>query len=457
MLIDDGLRSKWPLGKIVVMNPNGSSTVRTIEILGRGSLHSQTIDRLDPLELHCSVKETMTAQETPAAELESSRPHPENSTSHTLVQNFEGGGNSGFIPITIAPSPHGVAASVGVFTSARPQPLTVSSTHSVRNPLIQPLQPQVSQVVASQVQLSVVPQNLQQAPPAIPPLPAAANAISLPQHLLSPLLSSSSPPDLSKSFSTILASSDQDNSSLVSAATVNVPELHIPEGSVNLPLLDISLGGTVTIRDQTANLLSTDPDATLGMDLASTTATSTPVKSSPVTSTMICINPLQETSSDKLLDITLGISNSNSSFSSLLAAATQPRCLDSSLLDIPSMEGDGNNERVNGADAGNMSAVGIPSFPALSTTPPSPPSSPSRLLQQSDNQWLNSEVNDFSLSSFLGHFESPVKSSNSRGPSQTAPSGSFVPSLSSVYNENSVDFTATFAEMKAQVSGVFKQ
>ncbi|XP_069949422.1 LOW QUALITY PROTEIN: mucin-17 [Cherax quadricarinatus] len=614
------------------------------------------------------------------------------SASHDKVQNFEGGGNSGFIPITIAPSPHGVAASVGVFTSARPQPLTVSSTHSVRNPLIQPLQPQVSQVVASQVQLSVVPQNLQQAPPATPPLPAAANAISvnisgqplmtvempasvptsnirdstnqpssdlskiansatvanvtttvtaapvttvkstnsvngllssvvsqvfgelpdlstppgtpLPNHsrkspngsgsvnfassvgstgssvistaapcpqmpspslfnsalsveplpslsnemmtnnslvtalppsltstlppclslpsslptpcvsathspistLLTPasthhlelspppsqtnsyisllntptphssdnvpstpicslsptpsissLLSSSSPPDLSKSFSTILASSDQDNSSLVSAATVNVPELHIPEGSVNLPLLDISLGGTVTIRDQTANLLSTDPDATLGMDLASTTATSTPVKSSPVTSTMICINPLQETSSDKLLDITLGISNSNSSFSSLLAAATQPRCLDSSLLDIPSMEGDGNNERVNGADAGNMSAVGIPSFPALSTTPPSPPSSPSRLLQQSDNQWLNSEVNDFSLSSFLGHFESPVKSSNSRGPSQTTPSGSFVPSLSSVYNENSVDFTATFAEMKAQVSGVFKQ
>lgn len=150
--------------------------------------------------------------------------------------------------------------------------------------------------------------------------------------------------------------------------------------------------------------------------------------------------------------------------SGLLAAATQPRCLDSSLVGTSSVvgedcgiHGDNSGMEVNGVSAENMPGVGITSFPALTTTPPSPPSSPSRLLQQSDNQWLNSEVNDFSLSSFLGHFESPLKNSNSRGSSQTAPSGSFVPSLSSVYNENSVDFTATFAEMKAQVSGVFKQ
>lgn len=39
----------------------------------------------------------------------------------------------------------------------------------------------------------------------------------------------------------------------------------------------------------------------------------------------------------------------------------------------------------------------------------SEPQSPSRDLRDSDSQWLSSEVADFSLSSFLGHLESPVK------------------------------------------------
>lgn len=42
-----------------------------------------------------------------------------------------------------------------------------------------------------------------------------------------------------------------------------------------------------------------------------------------------------------------------------------------------------------------------------------PPSSPSRILKENENQWLNSEVADFSLSSFLGHLESPMKPSQS--------------------------------------------
>lgn len=138
-------------------------------------------------------------------------------------------------------------------------------------------------------------------------------------------------------------------------------------------------------------------------------------------------------------------------FSGLLAAASQA---------TPTLQGEGcvvgeGNQILGLNSVGNGNMEGVSSFPQLVTTTPSPPSSPSRLLQQSDNQWLNNEVNDFSLSSFLGHFESPMKSSNSRGSSQGVPSGS-VPSLSSVYNENSVDFTATFAEMKAQVSGTFK-
>lgn len=38
-----------------------------------------------------------------------------------------------------------------------------------------------------------------------------------------------------------------------------------------------------------------------------------------------------------------------------------------------------------------------------------PPTSPSRILKENENQWLNSEVADFSLSSFLGHLDSPMK------------------------------------------------
>lgn len=42
-------------------------------------------------------------------------------------------------------------------------------------------------------------------------------------------------------------------------------------------------------------------------------------------------------------------------------------------------------------------------------TSATPPTSPSRILKENDNNWLNSEVADFSLSSFLGHLESPMK------------------------------------------------
>ncbi|XP_069973087.1 serine-rich adhesin for platelets [Penaeus vannamei] len=277
---------------------------------------------------------------------------------------------------------------------------------------------------------------------------------------LSALLSASSPPDMSRSFASLLSPHHEN------ASAVTVPELHIPEGVVNLPLLDISLGGTVTLEDQAPSLLGESTTVTLGAEMPPvstvSTVTSTYVRLTTSTSSMSGVNSLQETSSDKLLDITLGISNSNSSFSSLLAAATQPRSLDSALLGTPSLVSDScgiatENNGDGGSVVEGISAVDISGFPALSTTPPSPPSSPSRLLQQSDNQWLNNEVNDFSLSSLLGHFESPVKGSSSRGSSQPASSGPMLPNLISVYNENSVDFTAKFAELKAQASEVYKQ
>ncbi|KAK7024421.1 hypothetical protein SK128_027324, partial [Halocaridina rubra] len=146
----------------------------------------------------------------------------------------------------------------------------------------------------------------------------------------------------------------------------------------------------------------------------------------------------------------------------LLASATStPRVLDSSILGALNMDNlDCTAESGQRGEGSNVlegiTGVEISSFSALDSSTPSPPSSPSRLLQQSDNQWLNNEVNDFSLSSLLGHLESPVKGSSLRGISQSNPHETLMPSLMAVYNENSVDFTAKFAEMKALASQAYK-
>lgn len=131
---------------------------------------------------------------------------------------------------------------------------------------------------------------------------------------ISSLLSSST--DLiTKGFPTILGADDSQDATLDRSGN-SVPELHIPEGSVNIPgLLDISIGGTVTLSEQVPGLLSssTDPEDTLGVPLASSSATVTPTTAA---TTMVGAISLQDSSSsDKLLDITLGNSNSNSSFS----------------------------------------------------------------------------------------------------------------------------------------------
>lgn len=267
-------------------------------------------------------------------------------------------------------------------------------------------------------------------------------------------------PGTSKNFSTLL-----DSNGRSSTSSLSVPELYIPEGSLNLPLLDISIGGTVSLSEQTSGLLNSELDSK-GADFPTNTtakhSSSTSVRSSTPTPAGTNENCIQGTSSEKLLDITLGISNSNSSFSSLLASATQPpKILDSSILGALNMDNlDCGTESGNRGVVSNVlegiSSVEISGFPALDTSTPSPPPSPSRLLQQGDNQWLNNEVNDFSLSSFLGHFDSPIKGSTSRGASQSNPSELPMPSLVTVYNENSVDFTAKFAEMKAKASHTYK-
>nr|CAD7434740.1 unnamed protein product [Timema monikensis] len=84
-----------------------------------------------------------------------------------------------------------------------------------------------------------------------------------------------------------------------------------------------------------------------------------------------------------------------------------------------------------------------------------PPSSPSRIFKE-DSQWLNSEVADFSLSSFLGHLESPMKPSTlvTSAPSgeDTRLSSDVEAQLQCLMSENSVDYTAKFADLAAQIA-----
>ncbi|KAL7293840.1 hypothetical protein TKK_0012897 [Trichogramma kaykai] len=78
-----------------------------------------------------------------------------------------------------------------------------------------------------------------------------------------------------------------------------------------------------------------------------------------------------------------------------------------------------------------------------------------QILKEGEQQWLNSEVADFSLSSFLGQLESPIKASSQRSqteipmieiirpPSEAA-------NMHCIMNENSVDYTAKFTNFASQ-------
>ncbi|CAH0560200.1 unnamed protein product [Brassicogethes aeneus] len=77
-------------------------------------------------------------------------------------------------------------------------------------------------------------------------------------------------------------------------------------------------------------------------------------------------------------------------------------------------------------------------------------SSPSRLLTDNDNQWINSEVADYSLSSLLGNLESPMKSNLTNEDSRM--SEDVDAQLRSLLTESSLDFSANFADLAAQVN-----
>nr|CAH7749649.1 unnamed protein product [Callosobruchus chinensis] len=84
----------------------------------------------------------------------------------------------------------------------------------------------------------------------------------------------------------------------------------------------------------------------------------------------------------------------------------------------------------------------------------SAPTSPSRILKEGDNQWISSEVADYSLSSLLGHLESPIKTSSSSNLSvdDSHMSQDVDAQLQSLLTESSMDFSASFADLAAQVT-----
>ncbi|XP_012058281.1 PREDICTED: protein cramped-like [Atta cephalotes] len=83
--------------------------------------------------------------------------------------------------------------------------------------------------------------------------------------------------------------------------------------------------------------------------------------------------------------------------------------------------------------------------------------SATQILKEGEHQWLNSEVADFSLSSFLGQLESPMKGSqrNQAGEQimeDTRPSSDVVSHMQCLMGENSVDYMAKFANLASQMA-----
>ncbi|XP_043268412.1 protein cramped [Venturia canescens] len=84
--------------------------------------------------------------------------------------------------------------------------------------------------------------------------------------------------------------------------------------------------------------------------------------------------------------------------------------------------------------------------------------SATQILKEGEHQWLNSEVADFSLSSFLGQLESPIKVSQSSQASgnpnveAARPSSDVVSQMQCLMGESSVDYMAKFANLASQIA-----
>ncbi|XP_015432218.1 PREDICTED: protein cramped [Dufourea novaeangliae] len=82
--------------------------------------------------------------------------------------------------------------------------------------------------------------------------------------------------------------------------------------------------------------------------------------------------------------------------------------------------------------------------------------SATQILKEGEHQWLNSEVADFSLSSFLGQLESPIKlsqrSQNGDHMEDIRPSSDVVSHMQCLMGESSVDYMAKFANLASQMA-----
>ncbi|KAK0162856.1 hypothetical protein PV327_006598 [Microctonus hyperodae] len=78
--------------------------------------------------------------------------------------------------------------------------------------------------------------------------------------------------------------------------------------------------------------------------------------------------------------------------------------------------------------------------------------SATQILKEGEGQWLNSEVADYSLSSFLGQFESPIKGSQRSQLEVSRPSSDVVSQMQGLMGENSVDYMAKFANLASQIA-----
>ncbi|XP_015119688.1 protein cramped isoform X2 [Diachasma alloeum] len=82
--------------------------------------------------------------------------------------------------------------------------------------------------------------------------------------------------------------------------------------------------------------------------------------------------------------------------------------------------------------------------------------SATQILKEGEGQWLNSEVADYSLSSFLGQFESPVKGSQRSQAGMSLgdgrPSSDVVSQMQCLMGESSVDYMAKFANLASQIA-----
>ncbi|XP_044254486.1 protein cramped isoform X2 [Tribolium madens] len=78
----------------------------------------------------------------------------------------------------------------------------------------------------------------------------------------------------------------------------------------------------------------------------------------------------------------------------------------------------------------------------------------SKILKENENQWINADVADYSLSSLLGHLDCPSKTNQSMlslSHNDTQLSQDVDAQLRNLLIETSVDYTAKFADLAAQV------